>query len=116
MSTPERPTKTADEQAAERYQSSNEDGYLVVRDMAQPKGHRIMSMMDPKDASHVDWIRRGYAAALVERAIPAEQALRLAMEYVKALGVYYQTGNAKQERDAWSALRADPIAAKMLED
>jgi len=56
----------------------------------------------------------GYAAALTERAIPAEQALRLAIQYIKVKAPINAT---KEECEAaYAALRANPLAAKMLEE
>jgi hypothetical protein len=80
MSTPERPI--AEQQAEAKYPR-------------QFYTHQVM--------------RDAYAAAITERAIPAEQALRLAMDYIKATPSEHYLA-------AYEALRANPLAAKMLEE
>jgi hypothetical protein len=116
------------------------EGYaaaLTERSKAQPSWGRltdsqykiIADRMIEEHRKYGDKLRDGHWAEIAARKVashivdfkeaekhPAEEALRLAMDYISALGVYYQTGNAKQERDAWYALRANPIAAKMLEE
>jgi hypothetical protein len=66
---------------------------------------------------YVQFEVQAYAAALAERAIPAEQALRLAMEYVNAIR---QKGSPRFDYDrlfgALEAIRANPMTAKMLEE
>jgi hypothetical protein len=62
-----------------------------------------------EECEHPKW-EDGYYSALIERAIPAEQALQVAMEYINAVrrghGTYAE----------YEALRANPITAKMLEE
>jgi len=71
---------------------------------------------DTAIASAVVYARQeAYAAAITERAIPAEQALRLAMEYIKAPHDP-RPGCHIRINEAWEALRANPLAAKMLEE
>ena len=64
---------------------------------------------------YTDREREAYAACLEERAIPAEQALRVAMDYIKAPNDP-SPGCHIKINEAYEALRANPITAKMLEE
>ncbi len=95
-------TKTPIEQAQERYP-----------DPQQQMAERLGLIPDYKRRR--DFIE-AYAACLEERAIPAEEALRVAMEYIKSLKGHYSTSGIADERAAYDALLANPITAKMLEE
>jgi hypothetical protein len=101
MNTPERPTTSAEDQAAERYPMPLFENHLHLHTTDAALAYSVVGAR-----------QEGYAAALVERAIPAEQALRLAMDYINKCpcdpDIY------PEQRKAWETLRADPIAAKML--
>jgi len=64
---------------------------------------------------YMQGVRDGYAECLTERALPAEEALRLAMDYIRAV---HSRDIDHMERLAQKleALRANPMAAKMLEE
>ncbi len=57
--------------------------------------------------------REAYAIALTERALPAEEALRLAMDYINKCG---NPSSIEDVDEAWEALRANHLAAKMLDE
>jgi hypothetical protein len=70
---------------------------------------------------HVDGSHSLGAGALAEALMPfvsktqqdAEEALRVAMEYIKVSTTWH---TKQKKKDAMQALRANPITAKMLEE
>lgn len=106
-------TKSPEEQAAERHPNDATSAAAYEKHLRD--GLPLETM--PKDVPLVfrKIEREAYAAALRERAIPAEQALQVAMDYIKAASQEDADLTGTMD-EAWEALRANPITAKMLEE